>query len=322
LWGTSVAASAFAPIGPDAGEVAAARRASSAFASCVLVVAAALAVATFSGTARAQDRPDGTDTARGVALGTGARASAAATSAVAYNPANLALARLYHVESALAYDPRAGRFGLVAAIVDSTTSPVAAGLSFRGIVGGDTSGFSGYDGRLALGFALSDAVSLGVTGRYLSVDRVGQLPEGTHRRLARGFTFDAALRVTPWTGLHLAALATNVLDLESPIAPLQVGGGASYTFGGAVTIAADVLVDLSRGVEGAPLTVGGGVEWLTGGHVPLRVGYAWDQQRNLHVVSGGLGYVDQKVGLDLSLRQDVSGGRDTQLFASFRYFVR
>jgi hypothetical protein len=301
----------------------AARETTSAHAARALPFALSLALVwSAAAAAGAQDRPDTTDTARGVAMGTGSRASAAGTSALAYNAANLALARLYHVESGLAYDPRAGRFGLVAAIVDSTTSAVAAGLSFRGIVGGDEAGFSGYDGRLALGFALSEAVSLGVTGRYLSVDRVGQHPEGTSRRLARGFTLDASLRITPLPGLHLAALATNVLDLESPIAPLQVGGAASYTFGGALTVAADVLVDLSRGVGGAPLTVGGGVEWLTGGHVPLRVGYAWDELRRLHMITGGLGYVDQKVGLDVSLRQDVSGGRDTQLFASFRYFVR
>ena len=196
-------------------------------------------------------------------------------------------------------------------------------MSFRALLGDGDGGYGGYDGRLSLGMALGEAVSIGLSGRYLSYTRTGQLPAGvTSDRVARGFTLDAALRVSPASGFHLAVLGLNLVDLETGLAPVQVGGSASYTMGGVFTIGADTLVNLSRGVDGAPLLVGGGVEWLTGGRVPLRAGYVWDELRDTHVFTAGLGYVDQKVGIDLALRQDVAGQNDTLMMASFRYFVR
>jgi hypothetical protein len=273
--------------------------------------------------AHAFDAADTTESARGLAMGTGVRASSAGTSALAYNPANLSLARLYHIESGVTYDPGAGRFGVNAGIVDSTTDVVSAGMSFRALMGDGDGGYGGYDGRLSLGMGLGEAVSLGLSGRYLTYSRTGQLPPGvTSDRVARGFTLDAALRVSPAPGFHIAVLGMNLIDLETALAPLQVGGSASYTMGGVFTIGADTLVNLSRGVDGTPLLVGGGVEWLTGGRVPLRAGYVWDELRATHVFTAGLGYVDPKIGIDLSLRQDVAGQNDTLMMASVRYFVR
>lgn len=269
------------------------------------------------------DAADTTESARGIAMGTGVRSSAAGTSALAYNPANLSLAHIYHVESGVAYDPGAGRFGLIASIVDSTTDSIAAGLSFRTLVGGGDGAYGGYDGRVSLGMALGEAMSIGLSGRYLDFTRSGQLPSGVRSdRVARGFTLDASLRVSPAPGFHLSALGLNLIDLESGVAPVQTGGSASYTAGGVFTLGGDVLVNLSRGIDGAPLLVGGGLEWLTGGRVPLRAGYVYDELRATHVFTAGLGYVDQSVGVDLALRQDVAGQNHTLMMASFRYFVR
>lgn len=273
--------------------------------------------------ATAQDAADTTESARGMAMGSGVRASAAGTSALAYNPANLSLARLYHIESGVAYDPGAGRFGLHAALVDSTTDTIAMGLSFRTLLGDGDGGYGGYDGRIGLGMALGEAVSVGLSGRYLNLSRTGQLPVGvTSDRVVRGFTLDAALRISPGAGFHLTGLGLNLIDLESGLAPVQVGGSASYTAGGVFTLGADVLVNLSRDLPGTPVMLGGGLEWLTGGRVPIRAGYLYDELRATHVFTAGLGYVDQKVGIDLALRQDVAGQNDTLMMASFRYFVR
>lgn len=273
--------------------------------------------------AQVRDTADTTESARGLAMGAGVRASAAGTSALAYNPANLSLARIYHIEAGISYVPGAGRFGLIAALVDSTTDTVAAGLSFRALVGDGDGGYGGYDGRVSLGMSLGEAASIGLSGRYLQYTRSGQLPSGvTSDRIARGFTLDAALRVSPAPGFHLAALGLNLIDLESGLAPVQAGGSASYTLGGVFTFGGDLLVNLSRGIDGAPLLVGGGFEWLTGGRVPLRAGYFYDELRATHVFTAGLGYVDQTVGVDLALRQDVAGRNDTVMMASFRYFVR
>jgi hypothetical protein len=105
-------------------------------------------------TARTCPVPLHSDTARGIALGTGVRASAASTSALAYNPAALVLGRLYHIEGVVDYSSAWSGAALGAAVVDSATSRVGAGIAFRGFLSGDV-GVSGIDGRAGLAFPFS-----------------------------------------------------------------------------------------------------------------------------------------------------------------------
>ena len=272
--------------------------------------------------ALAQDEPRREDlsSSRGLAMGTGSRASSVSTSALAYNPAGLPIGRLYHLEGFAGYVPDAERWEVGGSIVDSMTNKLAAGLSFRGLLGNGEEGYSGMDGRVAVGLPFSEAFSLGIAGRYLSLTRDGQIPEGESDELAQGITLDASILVQPTQGLRLVAFGYNLIDLESPYAPLTLGGGAAFS-AEMFTLGADVLVDLST-YESAEWTLGGGAEYLAGGQVPVRAGYAYDHGRRVHTVTGGLGYVDQKVGVDLSLAQDVRGAGETRLLATIRYFVQ
>lgn len=259
-----------------------------------------------------------TDTTRGLAMGTGGRASAASTAALSYNPAGLATGRLYHLEGSVMYEPSWGRFAFTSSVVDSMTSKLAAGLSVRGILSDGERGYSGIDGRAAIGIPLSDAISLGVAGRYFSLTAEN---DADPMIVPSGLTIDASLRVSPSQGLHIAAFGYNLIDMHSPLAPVMLGGGLSYTVGDTFTIASDILFDMST-FERAEMIVGGGFEYLSSGSIPIRLGYAFDAGRETHSVTGGLGYVDQKVGIDVSLRQQVSGGDDTIAMASVRYFIQ
>jgi len=258
-------------------------------------------------------------TTRGLALGTGVRASALSTAAHAYNPANLPVGRLYHVEGSVAYVPSVERWGLEAAVVDSASNRLAGGLSFRGILGNGSEGYSGYDTRLSLGFPASDAVGLGVAGRYLNLSRDSD-GEQDGQELAEGFTFDAAFRLTPTEGIHIAGLGYNLIDVHSALAPRRVGGSAAIAVGDTIIVGADLLFDLTT-YDDPEMTVGGGVELLAGEQIPLRAGYVHDAGRGVHRVSGGLGYIDQLMGLELAMTQEVSGGNATTVVASLRYFV-
>ena len=294
-------------------------------ASVQLVKSFGVAIASllvFCSAASAQDTPapEELDSTRGLAMGTGARASSVSTSALAYNPAGMPTGRLYHLEGFAGYVPDAGRWEVGGSIVDSMTNKLAAGLSFRGLLGNGEEGYSGMDGRVGIGLPLSDAFSVGLAGRYLSLTRDGQIPEGESDELADGVTLDASVLVTPTTGLRLVAFGYNLIDLHSPYAPLTVGGGAAFS-GETFTLGADVLVDLTT-YDVAEWTLGGGAEYLAGGQVPIRLGYTYDHGRHVHTVTGGVGYVDQKVGVDLSLAQDVRGDSDTRLLATLRYFVQ
>jgi hypothetical protein len=273
---------------------------------------------------RAQDVPEGEtyETTRGLAQGTGNRASARSTSALAYNPAAMALAPLYHISSYAGYRPDGGGWTVGGAAVDSVTNKVAAGLSVRGAYDLGPLDYKGYDGELALAVPLAKSIAVGVTGRFLKLRPQKQADSGTPGgNGVKGFTMDASVAVHPVDQLDLAAFGYNLIDRGSPLTPRQVGGSAAINIGNVFTIGGEGIVDLST-FEDPSVLAGGGAEFLAGGTVPLRAGYRFDSGRDEHTVTAGIGYVDKHVGVDLSLRQDVQGNDETRLQFSLRYHVQ
>jgi opacity protein-like surface antigen len=266
-------------------------------------------------------RPLNLESARGLALGTGARASALSTSALAYNPAGLVVGRLYHVEGLADYMPDMKTFALGGSIVDSSTSRLAAGVSFRGFMSGK-GGIGGIDGRVGIALPFSNAFSLGLSGRYINARRDGDdvalLPKSSYE--VSGFTLDATLRVVPVPMIMLYGGGYNLINLDSVHAPVTFGGGAAVALGEIAVIGGDVLVDTSS-YDSAAVTFGGGVEFFVAQLFPIRAGYSYDNRRNQHTLTAGLGYTDRSVGLDVSLRQDLGGEGDTRIMGAIRFFV-
>jgi hypothetical protein len=252
------------------------------------------------------------ESSRGLALGTGVRASALSTSALAYSPAALSLGNLYHIEGNVDYMSAVKTAALGGAVVDSSTSKLGAGIGLRGFLSG-ADGYGGIDGRLGLGLALSDAISLGVGARYISLTQYDM-------KLARGFTMDASLRVTPVTGVQIDLGALNFIDVNSPYVPVTLTGGVAVSAMSALSIGADVLTNMSS-FASPQIIVGGGAEYLAGESVPLRLGYSADVARGIHAIGAGIGYTDQRVGLDLGLRQEIKGGHATRIMGAVRYYV-
>jgi hypothetical protein len=290
----------------------------------------ALALALPAATAHAQESTtlppaDDYETTRGMAMGLGARASAVATSALASNPANLALGRLYHIESVVGYMPQLTNFTFGAGVADSFSSPVALGVQYRYILGNGQNGHSGMDGRVGLAYAFSEAFSIGVSGRYHSFQREGQQEGDTRGPYAEGVNVDVSLRLTPVTGLHIAAIGQNLIEYGTPYVARLVGGSVSYTFENVLTLAVDGFADLStfhdaNGGLRPEMLLGGAAEVFTG-EVPIRTGYFYDSGRGIHYVTAGVGYVRPEFGIDFAWRQQIVGEDDTWLTLSFRYFV-
>jgi hypothetical protein len=251
---------------------------------------------------------------RGVAMGGAQTALGMSTAAIWLNPANLAIARVYHFEGLAAGGLEARRQQYGGAIADSSTSRIAGGF------GGtwsqqDPDGIhrSWTDLRLTIAYPLADRISLGATGRYL---RAGQSinagPLG--RSLAssgtpgdpifNGFTWDAGVTVIPVTGLHIAAVGRNLTPDGGALAPTSVVGGIGYTAGGAWSVEADANADFSTysGTRGRYM-IGG--EYLLIDRIPLRLGYRYDDGTKSQAVSGGVGYVDKKWSAELGIRHDI-----------------
>lgn len=274
------------------------------------------------------------ESARGVALGTGLRANAVSAQAHADNPANLPAVPLAHLESFTSYQPKLERLGAGAAVVDSMTSRLAMGLSARGLFGDNDAGDnSGWEGRLSLGFPIIELLSVGVAGRYsnFTTSDPKARPErpveedvpADHVYKLKGFTVDAAATLHLFEGFSIAGLAYNLVKTDSPLAPLLVGGGVAFAKD-MVSLGGDVLVDLNQhGLFSGPKPIfGGGIELLVQSVAPLRFGYQYDDGRKQHAVTAGVGYVDQRFGAQLSLRQVVGDYKDTMLFSALQYFIR
>lgn len=277
------------------------------------------------------------ESVRGVALGTGSRASAVSTQAQAENPANLVGGGVYHLEAFMGYQPTFKRMGYGGAVVDSMTSKLAAGLSARALAGDNDAGDnSGWEGRLGLGFPFTDNFSLGVAGRYANYTISDQravpekeLPAGSTLTPDRtfklkAFTLDASLTLRIAESFSISAMGYNLIDTESPLAPLMVGGSLAFAPSAGISIGGDVLVDMNThdSFSGPKILAGGGLEFLASGVIPLRGGYQYDQGRKQHSVTGGLGFVDSSFGIQVSLRQVVSGGKESTLMGALQYFVQ
>jgi hypothetical protein len=262
------------------------------------------------------------DTARGVALATGQRASAMSTSALAYNPAALVLGKLYHLEGSVDYIPAFNTVALGAAVVDSSTSKVGAGLAFRGFIPGEE-GAGGIDVHGALALPIADPLSVGIGLRYVNLTHEETLASGVSRdaTMVEGFTMDASIRIQPAPMIQLAAVAVNFIDRESAYAPVLLGGAAALSIAGIVNLGADLLFDISSFNE-TGVIFGASTEVLIAQIVPLRIGYGFDAERELHTLSGGAGYTDRTVGVDFSIQQELSEGHDdTRVMGAFRYYV-
>jgi hypothetical protein len=271
------------------------------------------------------DPPVAYETARGLGLGTGLRASSVSTSALAYSPAALSLGNLYHIEANIDYMTAFETVALGAAAVDSSTSKIGAGIALRGFLSGDDGyatdygyDLDGLDGRLGVAFALSDAFSIGVLGRYISISTEQEGEDDVE--LEQGFTMDASVRIMPANGLQIDVAALNFIDRDSPYVPVMITGSIAIAAMEALSLGVDVLTDVSS-FDNPQVTVGGGIEYLGGNSVPIRAGYSFDIARELHALGVGIGYTDQRIGLDLGVQQQLNQTNETRIQAAVRYYV-
>jgi len=272
---------------------------------------------------------------RTLAMGGAARAYGWSTSAVALNPANLSVQRIYHFEALFGMDTKAHRLQYGGAIVDSITSRLAMGvLASRTDLGNDADPYKrgSTDVRVGIAYPFGDKLSFGVTGHYLRIsqDGLGPLGESAVSRSTsddpnfRVYTFDAGLSLALGDAVRLGAVGYNLTSPGSALAPLMIGGGLGAKLGD-FTIEGNVV-----GVDGT--TWGGwktrfmaGAEYLVGDHYPLRLGYVFDQGTKRHAISGGTGYVDKTFALDAGIRGEVAGpndpwGRALVFSVGLRYF--
>ena len=256
------------------------------------------------------------ENARMTALGGPMRASSTSISALYSNPANMALAQVYHVGAFAQIYPEARRQSYGGAIVDSLISSTGMAGGLGGVwTMQDRDGIDRQwmDVRFALAMPLADVLYIGLGGRYITLQQNGSGPLGASyasgglrgSNIVQTVTIDAGVTVRPIPELKIAVTGNNLTSLDNALFPLMGGVGIGYDtadFG----VSGDLTME-SRTWDKLNLRARAGGEVLLVDHLMVRAGYRYDQRMESHALCGGLGYVDQIFSIDASVRRSVSG---------------
>jgi hypothetical protein len=308
-------------------------------AACAVAVATVAAASTASRLALAEPMSTSPEQAfdqgevpnpRAVAMGGALNALGVSTASLFLNPANMALARVYHLEALAAYSPEAKRQTYGLAIVDSVinSSHVAGGL------GGTWSQFdpSGInrrwtDVRGALAMPLGDHLALGGAVRWLRADQaLGAGPFGTslvsdgnHGPLVNTVTLDAGATVSLGDSLRLAVAGHNLTNPGTALAPLTAALGIGYTTP-TFSIEGDGSLDFTTWGSARGRLMGG-AEYFAADHYAVRAGWRYDWGTKINAPSLGFGYIDPRWSIEIALRRDlISDHAETFGVVSLRYF--
>ena len=244
------------------------------------------------------------------------RAASSSLSALYSNPANMAVAQLYHVGAFGQILPEARRQSYGAAVVDSLISSTGLAGGLGGVLSlQDPDGIDRQwtDVRFGLAMPLGDLFFLGLTGKYITLVQNGVGPLGqsyasgglVDQNILQTVTFDAGMTLRATPEFSVALGGENLSNPDTALLPLMGGIGLAYItkdFG----LTSDVTLE-GRTYSKSNLRFQAGGEALVADRVALRAGYRFDQQLASHSLSAGVGYVDQKYSFDIALRRSVSG---------------
>ncbi len=281
-----------------------------------------------------------TETPRSAAMGGALRALGSGTTSPFLNPANMGLTRAYHIQAIGQFTPEAARQNYGGAIIDSTRRFSGGVAVVGGFMDPDGIDRSHLDLRIPLAFAISEAVHVGVAGRYLMLDQEGLGPLGDSKAsgglfdpedtpngreaLLNTVTFDAGLTIVATEGLNLSVAGQNLSYPDNGLLPTLLGGGIGFGTDD-FSIEVDGVADFNSYNEASPRVMVGG-EYLVGDAVPLRLGYRFDMlsgsgESQSHAISGGAGYLDPRFGVEAAVRRTLVGPSATTIVVGFTFYL-
>ncbi len=260
---------------------------------------------------RAEDLRD-LQSARGYGMGGAWRALGIGAEAGVGNPAALAAFRAYRVEITGAWDWVGQDASGMVAVADSSTSALAAGVSYQLVsLGKGTERTTAHLNTVALGLPIANSFLLGVSSRYL-------LMRGA--RQANAITGDAGIIFRPSEAISLGVSAHNLINTRNPELTRYYSAHAGL-LAGVLSIAADVRADFETQSR-TTLTYSGGLEYIFGQSFPVRAGYTWDGFTRSSQLGVGIGLMTPGGGLDLAYRHDVGGEKGRLVALTFKVQVR
>lgn len=260
---------------------------------------------------RAEDLRD-VMSARGYGMGGAWRALGVGAESGTGNPAALAAFRTYRIELTGAWDWEGKDATGMVAVADSSTSALAAGVSYQLIsLGKGSQRATAHVNTVALAVPLAESLMIGVSSRYL-------LMRGA--RLANAITGDAGILIRPSDVFSLGVSAHNLIGTGNPELTRYYSAHAGV-FAGLLTVAADVRADFETN-DRTTFSYSGGLEFILGQNIPLRAGYTWDGFTRSSQLGVGIGVLTGGGGFDLAYRHDFGGEKGRLIALTFKVQVR
>jgi hypothetical protein len=260
---------------------------------------------------------------RAIGVGEALRAAASGALATTLNPAGIVTTRSYVIEGQYGYRPDDKSHIQAVSICDSVTTRVGACIYYRHLSADPSENGDRvmHDIGISVAVPLGPTLAFGVTNHYVNYSEsvMEEVPVDTSKK---GLMTDAGLTFRVLDPLSVAVVAYNLFGGDDLRYSRALGGGLAFNAGDRLLIAADLRYDF----EAEATRLGGGAEYLFAGGdtqqgIPVRLGYVYDTDDKASYMTGGLGLVTQRLGLDLGARKQVSEGDELMLQFSLRLFL-
>jgi hypothetical protein len=269
--------------------------------------------------------------ARALAMGGALNALGVSTVALSLNPANMPMARVYHIEALGTFSPEAKRQTYGLAVVDSVlnSSRLAGGIEGTwSQIDPDAIHRTWTDFRAGMGLPLGDHVAVGATGRWLRVEQaVGAGPFG-HSLASDGtpggpvlnaLTFDIGATAALGDAFRVGLVGHNLTNPGTGLAPTTLAGGAGYGTSD-FSLELDGMLDFTTYSQTEGRVMLGGEVFLAD-HYAVRAGWRYDTGTRVHAPSVGFGYIDPRWSIEVGLRHDLLANHASTFgVLSLRYF--
>lgn len=279
------------------------------------VVLVGLALAAPSGVAA---REPGAS-AQALGMADAVRSAGVGPTALFFNPAGMARAMMYSIETGYDYDNLLEGHAFHVAVVDSKMNEyVAAGLSYSYLFAekGDF-GKEGHTVRFALASGYRSptlSALLGAGLRWSKFNRKFPVDD------FEGVSADVGAILDIFQTVQLGVVGHNVVKVDDQSEmPIGLGLGISFNYSGLV-LAFDTVIDFGTLEDATPI-YSVGAEYFLLGLLAVRAGFEIDQVADDKSVTFGLGYVSQFWGIDVSSKISVEDESDALILTNLRIFL-
>ena len=261
---------------------------------------------------------------RTIALGDSMRGDARGAQSIALNPSGLPGNTELSFEGSYGYGFHDGA-SIVSASGCDSTNPVPGCFYYRYFtaspeIEGSELSRRAHEGGGTLSRALSRRLFAGVNIKYFDYESTVPGEEDSS-----GFTVDAGATLMLMPQLRLGLVGHHLFGKQSVHYPRALGTGMVFRPLPQLSLSFDALWRLERPEGESTGRYGGGIEYFLQSSdrqsgYPIRLGAVHDVAKSGTYVGGGLGFMAAKVGLDVALKRQVSGGDEMILQASLRIF--